>query len=699
MGRLRSLQLILGFVILYCFLLLSSHLFIFLRSFSTETQNPNLLPDSLFDPPFETPKRILSNLVFTESKTDNSSLHKSAMEAWSLGSKILTQLVRRPKPTRNQLSDRSHNKTTPCPRAISVSGGEFAARNGAVTLPCGLSLGSHVTVVGKPLTAHVELFPAISGGRMSDVMVSQFMLELRKVNGVVAAGEEPARILHFNPRIKGDWSGGPVIEMNACYRSQWGTAIRCEGWPAMPSEETVDGNPICDEWQRDDDHLLDNSKAGWWVKHLLKQEPQNAVKWPYPFVEDKYFVLTVSTGLEGYHINVDGRHIASFFYRTGYDLEDATGIHIHGDVEVHSVHAASLPTLHPSIARHRYLDMSPHFKAPVFHGGPTELFVGIISAGDHFAERMAIRKSWMRHYLIKSSKVVARFFIALHEREAVNVELMKEAEFFGDIVLLPYLDNYDLVVLKTVAICEHGVNTFAANYIMKCDDDTFVSLDSVFMIAEKFGADGSIYIGKMNYYHKPLREGKWSVTFEEWAEEYYPTYADGAAYAMSLDIARFIVSEFQKNKLRLFKMEDVSMGMWVEQFNSSKTVEYLHSSRFVQSGCVDGYFTVHYQSPKQMLCLWKKLQNEGKPICCNWFPACPYLDQSIESYKERELCKEAIFKIKVEEEENMLLEFALSSAYFDMHEGNCIDNQNILQFQINKLGTFNPSTHERKLIK
>jgi len=45
-----------------------------------------------------------------------------------------------------------------------------------------------------------------------------------------------------------------------------------------------------------------------------------------------------------------------------------------------------------------------------------------------------------------------------HARQEINVELKKEAEFFGDIVIVPYLDNYDLVVLKTVAICDYGVS-------------------------------------------------------------------------------------------------------------------------------------------------------------------------------------------------------------------------------------------------
>lgn len=40
----------------------------------------------------------------------------------------------------------------------------------------------------------------------------------------------------------------------------------------------------------------------------------------------------------------------------------------------------------------------------------------------------------------------------------VNLELRKEAEYFGDIVIVPYMDNYDLVVLKTIATCEYGVS-------------------------------------------------------------------------------------------------------------------------------------------------------------------------------------------------------------------------------------------------
>lgn len=42
----------------------------------------------------------------------------------------------------------------------------------------------------------------------------------------------------------------------------------------------------------------------------------------------------------------------------------------------------------------------------------------------------------------------------------MNAAMKKEAEYFKDIVILPFMDRYELVVLKTTAICEYGVTHF-----------------------------------------------------------------------------------------------------------------------------------------------------------------------------------------------------------------------------------------------
>lgn len=84
-----------------------------------------------------------------------------------------------------------------------------------------------------------------------------------------------------------------------------------------------------------------------------------------------------------------------------------------GNLDVHWIFAASLPASHPSYDPQKHLEMSSQWQAPSLPEGPVQLFIGILSAGNHFAERMAVRKSWMQHKLIISSKVVARFFVAL----------------------------------------------------------------------------------------------------------------------------------------------------------------------------------------------------------------------------------------------------------------------------------------------
>lgn len=80
--------------------------------------------------------------------------------------------------------------------------------------------------------------------------------------------------------------------------------------------DIVDGLVKCEKWIRDDDDRSEESKTTWWLNRLIGRTKKVSIDWPYPFVEDKLFVLTLSAGLEGYHVNVDGRHVTSFPYRT-----------------------------------------------------------------------------------------------------------------------------------------------------------------------------------------------------------------------------------------------------------------------------------------------------------------------------------------------------------------------------------------------
>ena len=47
------------------------------------------------------------------------------------------------------------------------------------------------------------------------------------------------------------------------------------------------------------------------------------------------------------------------------------------------------------------------------------------------------------------------------------------------------------------------------------------------------------------------RKYSFLVSFQEWPEEAYPSYANGPGYVISSDIARYIVSEFDNQTLRV----------------------------------------------------------------------------------------------------------------------------------------------------
>ncbi|KAL3585050.1 hypothetical protein D5086_011917 [Populus alba] len=425
-----------------------------------------------------------------------SPLERMADEAWLLGLKAWEEVEKYDGEEIGQ-SLLYEGKIESCPLWVSMSGEELAGGDKMMFLPCGLAAGSSITIVGTPHHAHQEYVPQLA-------------------------------------------------------RMQWGTAQRCDGLPSKKDEDMlVDEHVRCEKWMRDDNVDSKESKTASWFKRFIGREQKPEVTWPFPFVEGGLFILTLRAGVDGYHITVGGRHVTSFPYRPGFTLEDATGLAIKGDVDVHSVFATSLPSSHPSFSPQRVLEMSEKWKAHPLPKSPLQLFIGILSATNHFAERMAVRKTWMQSSVIKSSNVVARFFVALNPRKEVNAVLKREAAYFGDIVILPFMDRYELVVLKTIAICEFGVQNVSAAYIMKCDDDTFVRVDTVLKEIDRTSPNKSLYMGNLNLLHRPLRNGKWAVTFEEWPEEVYPPYANGPGYVISTDIAKFVIAQHGKRSLRL----------------------------------------------------------------------------------------------------------------------------------------------------
>lgn len=264
LSRQRSIQILIGVGFLYLLLVTVEIPFVFKAGFSDVTQESLSRPlrlnseedldereaptrplESVSENSYEpTQSRRPENMIVSRLKLDQklfesgskggaSELYKSAKVAWEVGKNFWKEL----QSGKMRIdADKVENRSESCLHSVSLSGSEFVNRGRVMVLPCGLTLGSHITLVGKPRKAHKEYNTNIWMDDDDSVMVSQFKLELQGLKTV--DGEEPPKVLHLNPRLKGDWSGKPVIEQNTCYRMQWGSAQRCEGWKSKADEET-----------------------------------------------------------------------------------------------------------------------------------------------------------------------------------------------------------------------------------------------------------------------------------------------------------------------------------------------------------------------------------------------------------------------------------------------------------------------------
>lgn len=180
------------------------------------------------------------------SEEDLSEIENMANEAWVLGTKAWEEMegvdveVARNVTVSVGLEEDGKREFCPLSMAMSDEDMQVVGKGGEqlMFLPCGLAAGSSITIVATPQHGHQEYMPQLQKMMpvvSSMVTISQFVLELQGLKAV--DGEDPPRILHLNPRLKGDWSKMPVIELNTCYRMQWGSAQRCDGLSSKDDDD------------------------------------------------------------------------------------------------------------------------------------------------------------------------------------------------------------------------------------------------------------------------------------------------------------------------------------------------------------------------------------------------------------------------------------------------------------------------------
>ncbi|KAE8789645.1 Beta-1,3-galactosyltransferase 15 [Hordeum vulgare] len=322
-----------------------------------------------------------------------------------------------------------------------------------------------------------------------------------------------------------------------------------------------------------------------------------------------YLAITIlRVGAEGIHMTVDGKHVTSYAFREDLEPGFVGEVRIEGDIKLLSVLASGLATTEDF---EHVTDLEILKAPPVPTDKSIDIFIGIFSTENNFKRRMVVRRTWMQYDVVCSGKVAVRFFVGLHKNEVVNEELWNEGRTYGDIQLMPFVDYYSLILWKTIAICIYGTNVLSAKYVMKTDDDAFVRVDEILLSLRQVNISHGLLYGRVNSDSQPHRDpySKWYITSEEWPEESYSPWAHGLGYIVSQDIAKEIYRKHKRGELKVFKLEDVAMGIWINEMKKEGfDVTYQNDGRILVEGCEDGYVVAHYQEPRQMMCLWDKFQ-------------------------------------------------------------------------------------------
>lgn len=537
---------------------------------------------------------LLKHLVNqSQSLPSGAEAFKDATSAW--GSLMATVQEERLGFTNE--SSAARGKTKQCPHFLNKMNATELDHSGyKLGVPCGLTQGSSITIIGIP-----------------NGLLGNFRIDL---TGEALPGEpDPPIILHYNVRLNGDkLTEDPVIVQNTwTIAHDWGDEERCP--PSSPEDiKKVDELDQCNKMVGKDNNGTASKHFDHSRRSPMGQEGSKGRRY-FPFKQSYLSVATLRVGLEGIRMTVDGKHATSFAFRETLEPWLVNQIKITGDLKVISVLASGLPTSEDPV---HAVDLEALKSVPLSHEKPVDLLIGVFSTANNFKRRMAVRRTWMQYDAVRSGAVAVRFFVGLHKNQIVNEELWNEAKTYGDIQLMPFVDYYSLITWKTLAICIFGTE-ISAKFVMKTDDDAFVRVDEVLTSLTAFNVTRGLLYGLINSDSRPHRDpdSKWYISPEEWPEETYPPWAHGPGYVVSHDIANAVYKKYREGKLKMFKLEDVAMGIWIADIKKDGLeVRYQKDERIFNEGCKDWYIVAHYQSPRELMCLWQKLQETKRARCC-----------------------------------------------------------------------------------
>ena len=209
-----------------------------------------------------------------------------------------------------------------------------------------------------------------------------------------------------------------------------------------------------------------------------------------------------------------------------------------------------------------------------------------------------------------SGGILVRFAIGTEGLSTEDMEAIQtEAGTHQDLLLLPNLrDSYSNLTRKVLASFAALDAQFDFSFLLKCDDDTFLLLDTIAHELRERKEKRSLYWGFFDGRAHVKRRGKWAEKTWFLCDRYLP-YALGGGYVLSHDLVRKIVAKSEH--LDVYNSEDVSVGVWLSAYTAERRHDVRFNTEFVSRGCRNAYIVSHKQSTNDMFSKHRLLESKG----------------------------------------------------------------------------------------
>jgi beta-1,3-galactosyltransferase len=210
--------------------------------------------------------------------------------------------------------------------------------------------------------------------------------------------------------------------------------------------------------------------------------------------------------------------------------------------------------------------------APTYNDQPKVIFL-IISYPKNFKRRGIQRDHWLRNlptdfkykYIVGDPDLLEWDSL---ERREFDEEMRREKDI---LITKGYKEDYKTIGEKVYLSLDWATQfeysnllPYSSQYVVKTDDDILLKLDLLLKLFQSRSNDErKLYYGQVFSGMKPARttRSKYFVSQEEYAGKVFPPYACGAFYMMTMDLVKKIAAISKKPDFKLFKLEDVHMGM------------------------------------------------------------------------------------------------------------------------------------------